>query len=157
MRARLAIGVACLGGILFVAGCGSSDSTPTACLLGANAYLDALRTAPNEVKLDGQTPISDCVVKNQQGGDLAAVGTAMVKAATKLNAEATADPGNDANFQLGYLLGAVKRGAADTNGIHTELMRRLGVAAGYFPDNRRPPLAFLHTYIRGFSAGLGSG
>ena len=58
----------------------------------------------------GETPISDCLTENQQAGDLATVGVAMVTAATRLNAEARAEPGGAANLQLGYLLGAAKRG-----------------------------------------------
>jgi hypothetical protein len=98
-------------------------------------------------------PISDCLAKNQAGGDLATVGTAMVTAATKLNAEARAEPGGDANVELGYLLGAAQRGAERTDGIHAELIRRLTAAARYSPDNRPLPATFLDAYQRGFDAG----
>ena len=139
---------------LLAAGCGTTnDTTPVACLEGAGAYLGALGDAPGEVKLHGGVPISDCLAENQKAGDLAAVGTVLVAAATKLNAEARAEPGGPANLQLGYLLGAAQRGADRTQGIHTELMRRLAVAARYSPDNRPLPPPFLHTYGRGYDAG----
>ena len=77
----------------------------------------------------------------------------MVGAATKLNAEARAEPGGDANLQLGYLLGAAERGADETEGIHAELIRRLTAAARYSPDNRPPSAAFLRAYREGFDAG----
>jgi hypothetical protein len=65
--------------MLAVAGCGeTSDATPVACLDGPGAYLGALGDAPGEVKLSGEVPISDCLAENQQGGDLATVGTTMV-------------------------------------------------------------------------------
>ncbi len=146
-----------MGGLL-VAGCGGpGDSTPVACLEGTGAYLKALRQAPGEVRLAGETPISDCLAENQQAGDLATVGVATVTAATKLNAEARAAPGGAANLQLGYLLGAAKRGAANTEGIHTDLIRRLVAAARYSPDNRPLPPAFRRAYRRGYDAGSASG
>ena len=116
----------------------------------------ALADAPGEVELDGETPISDCLAENQQGGDLATVGEALVEAATKLNAEARAEPGGDANLQLGYLLGAAQRGADSTEGIHADLIRRLTVAARYAPGARCSQ-AFLATYRQGFDAGRAHG
>jgi hypothetical protein len=143
---------------LVAAGCGGpGDDTPVACLEGPNVYLRALAEAPGEVRLGGETPISDCLTKNQTGGDLATVGAAMVTAATKLNAEARAKPGGAANLQLGYLLGAASRGAEHTEGIHAELVRRLTAAARYSPDNRPPPARFLATYEEGFDAGHARG
>lgn len=141
-----------------MAGCDKqSDATPVACLSGAGPYLAALGDAPGTVRLRGATPISDCLAENQQGGDLAAVGSAMVTAATRLNAAARTDPGGSANLQLGYLLGAAQRGAERTEGIHAELIRRLAVAARYSPDNRPLSPAFLHTYGEGYDAGHASG
>ncbi len=142
----------------FVVGCGKQDdSTPVACLEGSETYLQALKVAPGEVTLDGETPISGCLVENQKGGELATVGTAMVDAVTQLNAEARAEAGGEANLQLGYLLGAVERGGEETEGIHVELIRRLSAAARYSPDNRPLPPAFLRTYKEGFDAGLAEG
>jgi hypothetical protein len=141
--------VACL-----VAGCGKQDdSTPVACLEGSRAYVDALAAAPAEVKLDGETAISDCLAENQQGGDLATVGEALVEAATGLNAAARAEPGGDANLQLGYLIGAAQRGADGSEGIHTDLLRRLTVAARYAPGREPLSPAFLAAYREGYDAG----
>jgi hypothetical protein len=141
---------------LAAAGCGSqSDSTPVSCLEGADAYVGALGVAPGKVRLSGETPISDCLAENQQGGDLATVGEAMVETATRLNAEARAEPG-EASLQLGYLLGAAQRGADDTEGIHADLLRRLAVAARYVPEGPLPQ-AFQTTYRQGFDAGYANG
>lgn len=154
MRPSTTVTTMCVLAAIGLLGCGdSSDTTPLACREGTAAYLGALRRAPGEVMVGNTVPISDCLAKNQAGGDLATVGTAMVTAATKLNAEARAEPGGDANVELGYLLGAAQRGAERTDGIHAELIRRLTAAARYSPDNRPLPATFLDAYQRGFDAG----
>lgn len=158
MRTATAAAISCLLLALGTGGCGQpSDTTPVACLEGEGAYLKALDAAPGEVELRGETPISACLAENQQAGDLATVGTALVATATKLNAEARAEPGSDANLQLGYLLGAAERGASQTDGIHAELIRRLTTAARYSPDNRPPSATFLRVYREGFDAGQAGG
>ena len=81
----------------------------------------------------------------------------MVETATTLNAEARAEPGGEANVQLGYLIGAAMRGAEPTEGIHADLVRRLAVAARYAPGRQPLPPAFLAAYGRGFEAGRESG
>jgi hypothetical protein len=153
-----AIAVLALLLALALAGCGGAkdSSTPTACLEGADAYMKALAAAPGEATLGDETPISDCLAENQDGGDLATVGEAMVQTATRLNAEGREEPGGQASVRLGYLLGAAERGADRTEGIHTDLVRRLTVAARYAP---RPPLpaAFLRAYREGFEAGRDHG
>jgi len=157
MRAVPAILVA-LALALTAAGCGGTDeTTPIACLEGVGRYARALEGAPGDVALPGGTRISECLVRNQHGGDLATVGSAMVEVATTLNARARAEPGGAANLRLGYLLGAAQRGADRTEGVHAELIRRLGVAAGYSPDNRPLPAAFDRTYREGFDAGHDGG
>jgi hypothetical protein len=157
MRSRILISLA-IGGALLAAGCGQpSDTTPVACLEGEAAYLKALGAAPGEVKLRGETLISECLAENQKAGDLATVGTALVRVATKLNAEARGEPGDDANLRLGYLLGAAERGASQTDGIHVDLIRRLTSAARYSPDSRPPSAAFLRVYREGFDAGQAGG
>jgi len=158
MRIRIAIALAVVAAFAAASGCGrGDDSTPVACLEGSGTYLRALKGAPGEVTLDGETRIGDCLVENQKGGELATVGTAMVAAATQLNAEARLEPGGEANLALGYLLGAAQDGAEDTEGIHAELLRRLSAAARYSPDNHPLPPAFLRTYREGFDAGQAGG
>lgn len=139
---------------LSVLACGSQgDSTPVACLEGAAAYEKALRDAPGEVLLQGETPISDCLAPNQQAGDLAQVGEAMVETATGLNSQAREGDGGDAALQLGYLLGAAERGAASSEGIHADLVRRLTVAARYAPGKEPLSPAFMRSYEAGYAAG----
>ena len=157
MRRPTAIVLLALGAAL-ATGCGKQDSsTPVACLEGSGAYLSALAAAPGQVRLGGETPISGCLTENQEGGDLASVGEATVESATELNAEARTRAGGDAALQLGFLIGAVQRGADRTEGIHADLLRRLTVAARYAPDREPLPPAFLIAYRRGYDAGRDHG
>ena len=104
--------VAVLMAFCSLAGCSSSEDedAPAACLGGADAYISALRAAPGDVRLQGETPISDCLTPDQEGGQLAAIGKEMIAAATELNAAAQKDPGGSEALQLGYLVGAVEKG-----------------------------------------------
>jgi hypothetical protein len=157
---RTSPGLACLVAALAVlAGCGKGEpTTPSACFERPGAYEKALAAAPGEVRVGGQSLISECLAENQQSGELAQVGEAMVQAATRLNAEARRDPGGQANLELGYLLGAAKRGSEATEGIHSDLLRRLEVAARYSPGTGPPlPPQFRSAYERGFDAGLERG
>jgi hypothetical protein len=146
------------GALALGAGCGSDDSpnTPAACLGPTSDYLDALRAAPGEVRLDGSTPISDCLVSEQEGGQLAQVGQAMVAAATKLNEEVRS--GDDqAPVELGYLLGAVQEAASKTGGIHEDLALRLDAAANFTPDGKPFPAPVERVLGEGYAAGQQSG
>jgi hypothetical protein len=157
MRRPTAIALV-LAALLAAAGCGKQEaSTPVACLGGTGAYLRALEAAPGRVRLGGETPIGDCLAENQGSGELASVGEAMVEAATRLNAEARAEPAGRAAVELGYLLGAAQRGAGQTEGIHSDLIRRLTVAARFSPDHDPLSPAFLAAYRRGFDAGRARG
>ena len=156
MRARIVALGACL--VAVAVGCGEQDdSTPVACLEGAGAYEKALADAPGKVLLGGETPISECLTRNQSTGDLTRVGEALIETATTLNAEGRAEPGGEANLQLGYLIGAVQRGAEESEGIHTDLVRRLTVAARYAPGKEPLSEEFLATYREGFDAGRAGG
>lgn len=139
-------------------GCGNQDdSTPVACLEGAGAYEKALTDAPGEVLVGGEILISECLASNQQAGDLARVGEAMVETATALNSQAREEDGGDAAVQLGYLLGAAERGAESSEGIHSDLVRRLTVAARYAPGGQPLSQKFLSAYREGFDAGHSGG
>jgi hypothetical protein len=143
-----------------LAGCGgggNDETTPAACFEGAGAYEQALAAAPGEVRIGGDALISECLARNQEGGELAQVGEALIEAATRLDAEAREDPGGQANLELGYLLGAAQRGSEETEGIHSELLRRLEVAAQFAPGKQPLPPEFRAAYQRGFDAGHANG
>ena len=153
LRAVLAAAVAVA---LVGAGCGASedDTAPAACLATANGYLHALQSAPRTVRLPGDVAISDCLIPNQSGGQLASVGHSMVIAASRLNVAARRDPGGASAVQLGYLLGAVAKGA---DPIHTDLVRRLNAAARFSATGAALPASFERAFGRGYAAGHQSG
>jgi hypothetical protein len=144
------------GAILSIAGCGSSqdDQAPASCLVGNEAYLKALERAPAPVLLGSTTPISDCLVPQQEAGQLASIGQEMIVAATKLNAQARRDPGGPASVELGYLIGAVSKGA---DPIHTDLVRRLNASARFSENGGTLPASFERAFGRGYAAGQRSG
>jgi len=141
--------------LLSVTGCGAkkNDLAPSACLATNRGYLRALESAPGPVKLAGTTPISECLVPEQDGGQLADIGRPMIVAATKLNAEARAGS-TSAAVQLGYLMGAVAKGA---DSIHTDLTRRLNAAAQFTETGTNLPASFQRGFARGYAAGHTSG
>jgi hypothetical protein len=153
---RRTVAAAGLAALLLIAGCGSNtnDDAPAACLATNQGYLHALERAPGEVRLAGSTPISACLVPEQEAGQLANVGQEMIVAATKLNAEARQDPQGAASVQLGYLLGAVAKGA---DAIHTDLVRRLNSAARFSETGGALPAGFERAFGRGYAAGQRSG
>jgi hypothetical protein len=142
--------------VVAVAGCGTkkNDLAPSACLATNQAYLAALERAPSEVRLASDTPISDCLVPEQDAGQLANIGHEMIIAGTKLNVEARRDPGGSAALQLGYLIGAVAKGA---DAIHTDLVRRLNSAARFSSTGGTMPASFERAFGRGYAAGHTSG
>jgi hypothetical protein len=144
------------GAIVLLAGCGNSqdDQAPAVCLVGNEAYLRALQHAPDPVLLGSTTPISDCLVPEQDAGQLASIGQEMIVAATKLNAEARRDPNGKAPVELGYLLGAASQGA---DPIHTDLIRRLNAAAQFSQSGGALPAEFERSFARGYAAGQRSG
>ncbi|MBS1879637.1 MAG: hypothetical protein JST31_09005 [Actinobacteria bacterium] len=155
---RSSLPLACLGAalaalLLSACGAGSEPTTPPACFEGAAAYAKALSAAPAEVRVNGETLISECFAERQASGDLEAVGEALVTTATRLNGEARAEPGGQANLELGYLLGAASAGSEATQGIHANLLRRLEVAARYAPGGQPLSPRFLAAYREGFDAG----
>jgi hypothetical protein len=152
--AAFAVVSLCAAGL---AACGSSGSasTPSACLRGSSNFLTGLAKAPGPVRLNGDTLISDCVVPAQKAGELTQVGSALVLAATKLNVSGRANPTGNDPVELGYLVGAVERGAEDTAGIHADLLRRLDSAARFSPGALPP--AFATGYATGLAAGKKSG
>ena len=159
-RVRTKLTLAGAGALLALAACGSSDSpeTPVACLSPASTYLDALEAAPAEVRLDGATAISACLVPEQGSGALQTVGKSVVDAATRLNAEVRRSGDAETIVRLGYLVGAVQEGASATSGIHQDLVLRLDSAARYTgPDGEPFGAGFERSFGEGYAAGQAGG
>ncbi|HEX4344510.1 MAG TPA: hypothetical protein VHZ31_03010 [Solirubrobacteraceae bacterium] len=121
MRARAAVVL----GVLALAGCGSQASkpVPTACFGAPAPIVAALRHAPGPVTLAGGTRLSDCVALARSDSDLQGLGLSLTPVADQLRARAPSDPA--AALQLGYLAGAVHRGAAATSGLSAQLASRI--------------------------------
>jgi hypothetical protein len=146
--------------LVALAGCGSSETpeTPAACLQPAAGYLEALESAPGDVRLEGTTAISSCLVDDQASGALQTVGKSVIDAATDLNSRILRDPDPRAIIELGYLVGAVQEGASETGGIHQDLVLRLDTAARYTGPGGKPFGAeFERSFGEGYAAGQASG
>jgi len=149
----LLIALACSTAALGACSSDDDDETPEACLTQNGDYREALGAAPGEVSFADGTLISECLVPGQSGGDLARTGELMVETATELNADARRDPASPSTVQLGYLIGAIERGA---EGIHNDLVLRVNSAARFSP-NGLLPAEFERTFGQGYAAGLESG
>ena len=155
-----AITAACVAAALLgFTACGEDDppATPVACLASGADYVGALAEAPGDVLLGGSTPITDCLVDEQEPGALETVGQSLVDAATTLNAQARRDPGTGAAIELGYLSGAVDEAAESTGGIHEDLRLRLASAARFSPSGRALPASFERGFAEGYAAGRATG
>lgn len=162
MRRTLSSALAALVLALALAACGSDrdegGDTPLACTTDPRDYLDALATAPENVALDGDIAISDCIVPDQSPGDLSDVGEALLQATSELNAQARKDPGGEASVQLGYLIGSVEEGASGTGGAHADLVLRLNSAARFAGSGGGTlPAAFERRFGAGYAAARDAG
>jgi hypothetical protein len=153
---RCAVSLALCLCLLGAAGCGSSneEKTPVACLAGPATFV---RAVDGDGRLAGNVAISSCLTENQGAGDLAQVGGSLVTAATRLNAEARRRPLSGAPAHLGFLVGAVARGASDTGGIHAVLLQRVTAAATYRPGGRAALPQIKALYARGYAEGRAHG
>lgn len=121
-----------LAAAVILVGCGNTEAdTPDICFEKPASITAALRNAPDPVALDGDTTISECLVRNQPDGDLINFGTNITEVATGLGADASkpGPAGLKAAIDAGYLVGAVEKGAEDSDGIHATLVERVRAAA----------------------------
>lgn len=140
--------------LLFIVGCGETTAeTPVACLDGPQAIAGALTNAPNPVRLDGDVPISDCLARNQTGGQMANFGADSVAVATELGLRIKRSGPDSiaASIQGGYLVGALERGSKESDGIHQALVDRVRSAVVNGVDRVGRP-ARIH-YEAGLTAG----
>ena len=137
---------------LSIGGCsgdGDDPAVPAACKEGPDAVRAALARAPARVELDG-IALSECFTRGSESADLQQLGASYVTVAAGLADAARVAPDGPDALRLGYLVGASRRGASETQGVHDELMRRIeqeltGV------DTRSA------AYRRGFEAGRSRG
>ena len=112
--------------------CGEEEVPPVAssCTGDPDEVVTALRTAPEAVELPDGATISACVRHSRTDAELQNVGVTLSSAAEDLEALAM-EGDEDAAIQLGYLVGAARKGAATTGGVASELVRRLERSAGF--------------------------
>jgi hypothetical protein len=135
----------------------SNDVFPSAVHLAALAgasdkLVPALEAAPATVRLEGEVPLSSCFT----GTESPDVASAVVTAATRLNAAARRDPGGQATVQLGYLDGAVHKGTVHVTS-EADLVRRVDSAARYAPGGGTLGTAFEKAFGKGYAAGEATG
>jgi hypothetical protein len=140
------------------AACGGGDppAQDPACIASPQAIERALHRAPGPVTVGSGTRLSDCVARAQSDADLQNTGLVLTRVADDLAARAQRGDAAAA-LGLGYLVGAARRGAAHTNGIHAELQRRMESAARPLSDEagRSPTIA--RALARGLRAGEATG
>lgn len=110
---------------LLLSACGAREEPlDGACLESSSAIERALGRAPAPVRLRTGTTLSACVSHARSDADLQNAGIVLTGAADALAEGAKAGDAQRA-IALGYLIGAARRGAAHTAGVHAELQRRL--------------------------------
>jgi len=139
---------------LALAGCaaGERQTMPASCFGEAEVYARALEAAPQPVRLPDGSPISTCVELASRPADLQNLGAVTTRTADRLAQQAEDDP--RAALVLGYLIGAVQRGADRTNGTQLELAFRIGRAGGRLGS---PPPEIAGALERGIAAGERTG
>jgi hypothetical protein len=112
------------------AGCGAEDPPPldAACTTSAETIERALSRAPAPVTLASGTRLSECVSHARTDAQLQNAGAVLTRAADDLALRAQHGD-QQAAVGLGYLVGAARRGAKHTAGIHAELARRVESSA----------------------------
>ena len=155
MARRLAALLALAAALGATAGCGTEDAKPVddACLSSPDAIERALARAPAPVTLASGTRLSDCVSGARSDADLQNAGLVLTRAADHLAGRAQRGDA-DAALDLGYLVGAARRGASRTNGIHAELAHRVESSARVLADGGETVAAALE---RGLRAGEATG
>lgn len=122
-----------LAAIALAGGCArhtGADRAPAACTSGSaqermRDLRGALTHAPGPVALRGGTRISSCIAHVSDTADLQNVGATLLSATQNLADSARGRRPGRALTQLGYLIGAVQRGASQARGLDDDLLRRL--------------------------------
>jgi hypothetical protein len=144
-------GVVCALALLACGGCGGRTPPAQACIEAQPPdVLQALTHAPRDVALADGTSLSQCVRRTIDDSRLQALGATLTTAADELGQRMRSS--DAAAFQLGFLIGAIDRGASQAAGLQEELANRIaGSAAGLDSGQRRAAL------LRGRAAGQRSG
>jgi hypothetical protein len=149
MRCRAALAVSLA--LAFGACTKDAPPLPSACIdTDRDGYERALARAPGAVALPGGTRISTCLQRVRTDAELQNLGSAVHAVAEGLATRAREDGDARAALQLGFLSAAVSQGASHSDGIASELARRVETA-GSGVRERSPAVA------RALDAGLAAG
>jgi hypothetical protein len=121
--------VGCVFLVVVASGCSrtsGSESAPAACTDGSPvarvaALRSALTHAPAPVRLQDGTSISDCLAHDADSGDIQNVGSMLLTVTQQLVDSGAKD--DRTLLELGYLAGAVHRGALHAQGVDGEIER----------------------------------
>jgi hypothetical protein len=135
--------------------CGAPDPPPldAACTSSPDAIEQALSRAPAPVALPSGTRLSECVSHARSDEELQSAGAVLTRVADDLAGRAEHGDAQAA-VGLGYLVGAARRGAKKTAGIHAELQRRVESSARGLVDGGGQEASALE---RGLRAGEATG
>jgi hypothetical protein len=124
MRCRAALAVSLA--LAFGACTKDAPPLPSACIdTDGDGYERALEGAPGVVTLPGGTLISTCLRRVRTDADLQNLGATVHAVAEELATRAREGGDVRAALRLGFLSAAVSRGASHSNGISSELARRV--------------------------------
>lgn len=136
---------------MVASGCGATSAPlSAACTGGQQTIRRALRSAPRPVRLPDGSRLSQCIRTGTDQADLMDVGASFTSVADALRDRAREQRDVAAAVQLGYLVGATRKGAGRTNGVMAELQRRIELVGGRLQDEV-PALA--DAVQRGLTAG----
>ena len=107
-----------------MAGCGNHDVTVAPeCTESVGTMMRALAAAPGEVRV-GSTLVSSCFKGAAGSADVQSLGSIVIEATHRLADRTRAAPRSRAAVELGFLVGAVRRGTG-SSGVHYETGRRV--------------------------------
>lgn len=136
---------------LIIAFAGEEEAEfPLVCRSGSGAVSKALQAAPGVARFDEGTPLSGCFTRASDTGDVQQISEDFLATASPLSRAAQGEPEGREALQLGYLIGAVERGAKATQGIHNTMLRRMQQEALGLEGSSR-------SYERGLAAGRARG
>jgi hypothetical protein len=70
-------------------------------------------------------PLSACLTTSSDQADITGVGAELIAVDADLAERARREPGGPEALRLGYLVAAVRKGAAASQGVNAEIVRRM--------------------------------
>lgn len=120
---------------MVASGCGATTAPLSpACTGSQQTIRRALRAAPRTVRLPDGSRLSQCIRGGADQADVLDVGASFTGVADALRDRAREQRDPAAAVQLGYLVGATRKGAGRTNGVMAELQRRIELVGGRLQD-----------------------